>query len=497
MANSNVSSVAALIHGTQNNSNVSSANHSKTQNDFGAFLNYATGGNTQGNLKDLSQQQMTSVDSGDYSKNFYNKEANQAQYKDVKIQRADSSGIADKVNDTVRDKMNSVADDIKEVLKDKLGVSEDELMQAMQTLGLSFLDLMNPSNLAALTAELTGSQDISTLLLSEDFQMLYSEIGTITKDLLSELGLTNEQLDELLAQLETPIDAELTADGAELMDGPKEADASDEDQTNAKLAGDLQASTPDEMIHAQMKAGMDAQDNENNDSLLKNQNSVSEQGSELNEQTDSLIKETKSLSEENSDGFSGGEEMSKQGNAQPSVTYRTVNTLGSDGVTYTQTVQQTYIDVADIMKQVSQFTSRIQVGQLQSTIEMQLNPANLGKIYLQVASRDGVVTAQIAAQNEAVKEVLENQIAVLKENMNQQGIKVEAVEVTVATHEFDQNLEQNFYNRQNEHREETEKRSRRNINLNDLEDIAEELTDEESLTAKIMTENGNSVDMNA
>ena len=77
------------------------------------------------------------------------------------------------------------------------------------------------------------------------------------------------------------------------------------------------------------------------------------------------------------------------------------------------------------MRQVSQMT-KVMVTQAESSIEMQLNPANLGKVYLQVVSREGVITAQLAAQNEAVKEALENQVAILKENMNQQGIKVEA-----------------------------------------------------------------------
>ena len=74
-------------------------------------------------------------------------------------------------------------------------------------------------------------------------------------------------------------------------------------------------------------------------------------------------------------------------------------------------------------------------------MEMQLNPENLGKIYLNISEKEGVIRAQLAAQNEVVKEALETQMVELRQNLNQQGIKVDAIEVTVATHEFEQNLD--------------------------------------------------------
>ena len=137
--------------------------------------------------------------------------------------------------------------------------------------------------------------------------------------------------------------------------------------------------------------------------------------------------------------------------------------------------------------------TKISVTQAQSSIEMQLNPENLGKIYLQVVSKEGAIIAQLAAQNEAVKEVLESQIAILKDNMNQQGMKVEAIEVTIASHEFERNLEGNQDNPAKE-QQEAEKTARRSINLNNLDGLEGLMSEEETLVAKIMQENGNSVD---
>lgn len=91
-----------------------------------------------------------------------------------------------------------------------------------------------------------------------------------------------------------------------------------------------------------------------------------------------------------------------------------------------------------------------------TSLEMQLHPASLGTLQIQIASRGGVVTANFIAQDEAVKAALESQMIQLREQFEEQGVKVEAIEVTVQTHEFEQNLEQGRGRSQ----QETERRNR-------------------------------------
>lgn len=67
-------------------------------------------------------------------------------------------------------------------------------------------------------------------------------------------------------------------------------------------------------------------------------------------------------------------------------------------------------------------------------MEMQLYPEHLGKVGIQVVAKDGAVTAQISAETEAVKKILEAQLSSLKENLNNQGLKIENVEVVIASH---------------------------------------------------------------
>ena len=140
-----------------------------------------------------------------------------------------------------------------------------------------------------------------------------------------------------------------------------------------------------------------------------------------------------------------------------------------------------------------------------TTMQMELNPESLGKLFLEVSSdKEGNVTVKLVAENEAVKNALETQIALVQEKMNAQGMKVNAVEVSVGTHEFEENLEQDAAS-QNE-RELSEEQQRnsngqqrrtRNIDLNNLDEMQGLMTEEEELVAKIMRDNGNTVNLTA
>lgn len=102
-----------------------------------------------------------------------------------------------------------------------------------------------------------------------------------------------------------------------------------------------------------------------------------------------------------------------------------------------------------------------------------------------------------------MKEALVQQAAILKENLNQQGIKIDAVEVSAGTHEFESSLERDAHSQEEQTRQQEEqsmRRSRRSINLNDfnnLDGLSGMMSEEETLVAQIMRDNGNNVDYKA
>jgi flagellar hook-length control protein FliK len=147
--------------------------------------------------------------------------------------------------------------------------------------------------------------------------------------------------------------------------------------------------------------------------------------------------------------------------------------------------------VEDVLPEqvMRQIVDKIQVSVTvdTATFEMQLNPEHLGRVDLSIQSRDGVVTAQLAAENHSVKEILESQIAVLKENLQNQGVKVDAVEVTIASHEFEQNLDQRGGNA------DQEPERNRPFRLMDEDGMEEGLTIGDIIADQMMAASGNQI----
>ena len=155
-----------------------------------------------------------------------------------------------------------------------------------------------------------------------------------------------------------------------------------------------------------------------------------------------------------------------------------------------------YVSVTDIMEQFVEHT-KVTLSAEITKMEMQLNPEHLGKVYLEITENQGSVTAKIQTQNAIVKEALEMQIADLKQNLSQAGVKVDAIEVTIASHEFERNLEQDENSKKQQEDKAQDKNRHHNINLNNLDELSGVLSEKEELSAKMMAEQGNSVDLTA
>lgn len=158
----------------------------------------------------------------------------------------------------------------------------------------------------------------------------------------------------------------------------------------------------------------------------------------------------------------------------------------------------------NILKQLADYV-KVNAGKELTEMEMQLHPASLGNVHISIANRGGTISAQITTQNESVKEVIEAQIVNLKSNLEEQGIKVEAVEVSVASHQMEKNLEQGGKDRRNQEdnsnkTDSIRKIRRTSINLNtwqdeEMEEMDEEEADAVNLTKEMMQLYGNSMDL--
>ena len=218
---------------------------------------------------------------------------------------------------------------------------------------------------------------------------------------------------------------------------------------------------------------------------------------QIGDESDSLKPEKQAMKAElNSD--SSSEERSFGDKNENNVLHTMINEQTQpEGVFEAFDVQPKYtsVNTTDIIRQiVDQISIANTTGE--SVIEMQLNPENLGKLYINVTEKNSEITARIAVSNEAVKNALESQMATLRENLQDANIRVNDVEITIATHEFERNLEQNAGNENGRHngQQYTHQSSNNGGNKSGQNDIA---SDEAKLTAQIMRDNGNSVDFMA
>ena len=74
------------------------------------------------------------------------------------------------------------------------------------------------------------------------------------------------------------------------------------------------------------------------------------------------------------------------------------------------------VNTQDVIDQIVE-SARVILTEDKTSMELQLNPQNLGKIILKVTEQEGAVTAKILTQNAVVKEALEAQTVELRQNL--------------------------------------------------------------------------------
>ncbi|MEE3467771.1 MAG: flagellar hook-length control protein FliK [Eubacterium sp.] len=112
----------------------------------------------------------------------------------------------------------------------------------------------------------------------------------------------------------------------------------------------------------------------------------------------------------------------------------------------TQALDPEATQVQDVQRQmtemVEQVVRQVRVRMMPETtnMEIQLHPASLGRVNVQINATGQDTTARLIVENQAAKEALESGMIRLQEAFEERGLKVQAVEVTVGN--FDLGLHQ-------------------------------------------------------
>lgn len=345
---------------------------------------------------------------------------------------ADTSSISDvnskADNKDVTDTVKEVCEDIKDAIKEEFDVSDEDIKAAMELLGLTALDLLSTAKVAELIEQLTGT-DALTLITNEDMMQSFNNIINVVDeanaDIADMLGVKTEEVGIVLGQ--NDIAPVVNSEDTAKQDNVKESDAKNAD--------------------------------DNINQTVDNQESLSEVlAKKITTESDGKAKNN----------------MSESNEANNKVTYADVadNMISNITDTFADIITEDISTVkeADIVNQVIDSVKLMASRELTS-MEVMLNPEHLGSVHITVTARNGIVSAQIAAQNEQVKTALENQMVTLREQFESQGLKVDAVEITVMAHSFEAG--QNFGQSESE-RKQGESKVHRKLDLSSFDDELEE-----------------------
>lgn len=347
--------------------------------------------------------------------------------------------------ETVKKMMSEVVETIKKIL----GISDEEYQKAMSELGLTSVDLLEPNNITNLIAQVSGKQDAMSVITDSELSLKLKDIIQVVADVMSEAdsqyGISQEQFKSIAQTYTDNVVAQ--------------------NQVVAEHAGELHKNV--EQSGLQEEAPMQSEEY------------VAKDGSSL-EQVISEKVTTSSLNNKNNNAFADDSNgNSKQNIFENGRNNTEMNPDMTSNINVASQLAKTFeaafanefdVKPVDIVRQVVDSIKLNVTGQLKS-MEIALNPENLGKVNLLVSVREGVVTAKLVAENEQVKKALEGQLNVLKENMSNQGLKVEAVEVTVQNNAF--HNQDNFNGNNPQQQTNGTKKQHVSLNFSDDEEVTE------------------------
>ena len=421
------------------------------------------------------------------------------------IKTAEASGQETESLD--EEKIKDLAEEISEItnqivdkIKSEFEVTDEEIEEAMEVLGLTIADLTKPAELRNLLMELTGTSDSIELLTNVELYDSVKEVTDFASNLFTEVAkdfsLSTEQLTEMIntesfEEALNEVDVSVTSNEAETeADAEVVSEVTVDKTTDAALAFE----NSDKANANETKPVESNNSNESEEVPIDTEKKAPDKIEKPESFTQSNLMNDEAMNERSENRKSFNFDSSKNQeftfNQTQAVTNQTVNTVGD--IVETVTSYTTGTDTDNIMRQVTDYV-KVHISEDVTKMEIELHPASLGTVNMQINSQNGQITAHLTVQNELVKSVLETQMIKLQETFDEQGTKVSAIEVTVAEYSLNSQSDNNYSEERNGRNYGSKKKG---INLNEIGSL-DELDEEEQLEAKVMEMNGSSVNYTA
>ena len=424
----------------------------------------------------------------------------------------------------------TAAVEIVEVIAEDLNVTAEDVTAVLDELDIMPIEVADPKNLADVVSQLTG-MDKMELLTDSTLSDITADLKPIVDEMVKDLPIDSaEELPGFAKDFLEMIDAagmDLGPDGevvpvSEPLDGL--TIASDEiiiTNPNEENLISTTEETGDEVVvtpeSGRVETPVSRQFVAADENMDEDQLHAVDQ---YNDSRDEMVTTARNMGSTESDQSAGKDTgrdsfMGKHETGFEHVAHATVdnNPAPVQTTTFAETVTETVtryttIDTRALIDQIVTQV-RTQVSEGITTMSLELHPATLGKMFVQVTEQDGTVNAKLFTESENVKQALEGAMTALKEQWEQQGSKVNAIEISVGTREFEEQMASQADWNQNENSgkegageagDDTSAggSGNRSINLGDGEEgIPEDMTEAEALEANMMRDYGNTLSMRA
>ncbi|MBQ2319980.1 MAG: flagellar hook-length control protein FliK [Lachnospiraceae bacterium] len=406
-----------MNNAAQSKSNVESFNQTKSSKDSTEIKNADTSFDNQQTVDKVSRIAQSKTDT------------------DQSVKEVDMETVSE-ANEIIAQKVEEV-----------LNIDSETLENIMAVLGLTFTDLLDPMNLQKLVLFVNGVSEPSELLTNEE---MLAQFGDLTDaiaqiDWESATGMSMEEFSTALEQFE-------------LSQGTSDIDVQGE---NLDVKEDLTKTTDIPVIveenvdDTQSKYNEDAAKSEKafGETVNTNETETSDKKAVSQDLADKPVVSDKGSDEQTLNSQSDNEENkfimteSDQETLLAKEERPVTNTIdfiqnlnnAVNGAVKTEPMQQS--NMQQMINIVNQVVEQIKVtlGKDTTSMQLQLNPENLGKVLISVSSVNGVMTANFTVQSEEAREALQSQMYTLREALESKELKVEAVEVEVSDFAFSEN----------------------------------------------------------
>lgn len=394
-----------------------------------------------------------------------------------------SDSEAENLMETINTFLEPLQEKIQSIIKKDMDLDDEDIQKIVEQIGISMTDLTDVSNLQQFVLQ-NAKEEIGALLTDEtlaaQFNQLLTDVNEMCQELETNQGISKEDIRDLSLVRENVMVSQNTSEEVDSTMDP------DDKELGVLL----------EKVSVLVNESKKEHFNSNiaSKGIIDNVDAEALQNEPM--ENNFIVVEKEDV-QENTDHSSRQYSSDKQTQTKESIVTHFVQELVQARTDVEETVSNQAEQLQQMREIVTQVVEQIKIVVKADTsaMEMQLNPEKLGKVNLSVVSKNGQMTASFITENEVAKHALESQMQNLKDTLQNQGLKVDAIEVSVSDFRFEQSS--NMNGEQQRQSGDNKKKSSRKIDLSMLEDGFEDLSEEDTLAAQIMIDNGNTVDYTA